>query len=104
MRSGARLTPVEVDEGPIGDQPEEVRQPPPSQAASALTSILFMSLRALSQRAVVALGNMFMAASAASVWWLFYGALSLSPTPPQLIGLTLYASFILALNFMLRRK
>jgi hypothetical protein len=101
MRSGARLTPVEVDEEPIGQEPPPSQ---PSQAASALTGILFMSLRALSQRAVIALGNLFMAASAASVWWLFYGALGSSPAPAQLIGLTLYAAFILALNFMLRRK
>jgi hypothetical protein len=102
MRSGARLTPVEVDENLIGSEPEpEARQP--SQTASALTSILFMSLRALSQRAVVALGNLFMAASAASAWWLWYVTMP-QPTVPQLVGLTLYAAFILALNFMLRRK
>jgi hypothetical protein len=103
MRSGARLTPVEVaDEGLIGDEPQPAPQQS-SQAASALTSILFMSLRALSERAVVALGNLFMAASAASAWWLWYVTMP-QPTVPQLVGLTLYAGFILALNFMLRRK
>jgi hypothetical protein len=102
MRSGARLTPVDVDEALIGDEPgSSPRQP--SQTANALTSILFMSLRALSQRAIVALGNLFMAASAASAFWLWYVTMP-TPTVPQLVGLTLYAGFILALNFMLRRK
>jgi hypothetical protein len=103
MRS-ARLTPVEVtDEGLLGQEPEPEVQPQPSQAANALTSLLFVSLRALSQRTIVALGNLFMAASAASAWWLWYVTMP-SPTVPQLVGLTLYAVFILALNFMFRRR
>jgi hypothetical protein len=105
MRSGpvgARLTPVEVDENLIGNEPEAPQQQQ-TQTASALTSLLFVSLRALSQRAVIALGNLFMAASAASAWWLFYVTLP-DPSPQKLIGLALYGGFILALNFMLRRK
>lgn len=104
MRSGpvgARLTPVEVDENLIGNESEA--PPQQTQTASALTSLLFVSLRALSQRAIIALGNLFMAASAASAWWLFYVTLP-DPSPQKLIGLALYGGFILALNFMLRRK
>jgi hypothetical protein len=102
MRS-ARLTPVEVGDTLIGDEPEAPPQPPQSPSAAALTSLLFVSLRALSQRAVIALGNLFMAASAASVWWLFYVTLP-EPSPQKLVGLALYGGFILALNYMLRRK
>lgn len=102
MRS-ARLTPVEVGDNLIGAEPEAPPAPPQSPSATALTSLLFVSLRALSQRAVIALGSLFMAASAASAWWLWYVTMP-NPTPAQLVGLTLYATFILALNFMLRRK
>lgn len=103
MRS-ARLTPVEVDENLIGQEPEPSEAPaPPSQAANALTGLLIMSLRALSQRAVLALANLFMAASAASAWWLWYVTMP-RPSIAQLVGLTLYAGFVLALNYMLRRK
>jgi hypothetical protein len=103
MRS-ARLTPVEVgDENLIGQEPEPPVSPPTNHAANVLTSLLFASMRALSQRAVIALSNLFMAASAASAWWLWYVTMP-APTVPQLVGLTLYAGFILALNFMLRRK
>lgn len=102
MRS-ARLTPVEVaDDGLIGQEAPEVR-PEQNQAASALTSLLLMSLKALSQRAIVALANLFMAATAASAFWLWYVTMP-EPSVRQLVGLTLYALFILALNFMLRRR
>lgn len=104
MRS-ARLTPVEVDPTLIGtEEPEEERAVPPSgQATNALTALLIMSLRALSARAVVALSNLFMAASAGSAWWLWYVTMP-QPSVPQLVGLTLYAGFVLALNYMLRRR
>jgi hypothetical protein len=103
MRS-TRLTPVEVDdEGLLGSVQEPVAPPPSDRAASALTGLLVTSLRALSLRAVVALANLFMAASAASAWWLWYVTLP-NPSIAQLVGLTLYGCFILALNFMMRRR
>ena len=103
MRS-ARLTPVDPDIGLIGNEPEPEAPPPRHQGEmNALMSMLMMSLKALSQRAVVALGNLFMAATAASAWWLWYVTMP-NPTVPQLVGLSLYAAFILALNYMLRRR
>lgn len=107
MRS-TRLTPVDVsEEDLIGAGVEKPFVPPPlppsDRAATALTGLLVTSLRALSLRAVVALSNLFMAASAGSAWWLWYVTLP-NPSIPQLVGLTLYGLFILALNFMMRRK
>lgn len=102
MRS-TRLTPVELDEGELLGGAEATPHPSPDRAASALTGLLVTSLRALSLRAVVALTNLFMAASAGSAWWLWYVTLP-NPSIPQLVGLTLYGLFILALNYMMRRK
>ena len=73
-----------------------------SVAEQRLTGLLLMSLRALSQRAVVALSALFtlaLAGSAFALWW------SVLPNPSvlQLAGLGMYAGFVLALEFV-RRK
>ena len=78
----------------------------PSQdgtSGGAAAGILFTALKALSQRAVIALGNLFVLASAASAFWLWYVTLP-NPTPYQLVGLGLYGLLILALTHLVTNR
>ena len=68
------------------------------------TTILFTALKALSQRALVAVGNLFVLACAASAFWLWRTVL-VSPSIQQLVGLGLYGLLMLALvHLVLRRR
>jgi len=62
-----------------------------------------LSLKALSQRALVALADLFCLFTAASVFWLFY-LIPEDPSPQRLIALGVYAVFILLLNVIVRRR
>jgi CHASE2 domain-containing sensor protein len=66
--------------------------------------MLITALRALSQRFVIAIANLFVLITAFSAFWLWYQTMP-DPTVPQLVGLTLYGLLILALNrlVLLRR-
>lgn len=82
------------------------QQPPPVSARveSAATSMLFTSLRALSQRTLIAVANLFVLATAGSAFWLWLTVLP-APSVLQLVGLALYGVLILCLNWLvLRRK
>lgn len=71
------------------------------QDTTAATNMLLLALRALSQRSIVALGNLFTLLTVGSVWWL---CLSIpSPTVLQLILIGMYALFVLAANWIIRR-
>jgi hypothetical protein len=104
MRSGTRLQPVEempqteVAQSLIGQEPERAprqHEPPPRpRVESAMTSLLLMSLRALSQRTIVALASLVDLALLSSV----FAALLLiigKPTTPQLVAIAGYAIFVL---------
>ena len=82
--------------GPDVEVPEAA--PAPAVLDSASLSVLLLSLKALSQRTIVALGNLLTIVSVASVWWLFDSALPVNPSANQLIGLGLYALFVLAVH------
>lgn len=69
---------------------------------SAAFDVLMLSLKALSQKTVVALSTCFTGAALLSAWFLWYQVLP-SPTPTQLIGVAGYAVFILALEWIRRR-
>lgn len=79
-------------------------QPPQQPRGEAVAaSVLLTALRALSQRSLIAIGNLFTLTTAASAWWLWYVTM---PTPSvlQLVGLTLYGVLILALNWLVLRR
>ena len=79
---------------------EVVQEDPQAAPDNALaTQMLTIALGALSQRAVVALASLFMLVLAASVFVLFYTVLP-QPTVLQLVGLGMYALFILALHII----
>jgi hypothetical protein len=103
---GNRLRPI-GDEIPtfFGGEAEPVPPPAPPPPRpnptleQAATNILMLALRALSQRALVAIGNLFVLLTAASAWWLWMTTLP-SPSIQQLVGLALYGVLILALNYL----
>jgi hypothetical protein len=85
----------------VVDEAPEAQAPAPNNDAAA--QMLAMALRALSQRALVAAASLFTLLTCATVFWL---ALVIVPRPDvmQLIALGAYALFVLALNFLVRRK
>lgn len=80
--------------------------PPPqtnvAREASAATQMLLLALKALSQRALVAFSTLFTAGALFSAWWLWSSILP-NPSVLQLTGIGMYASFLLALEWV-RRK
>ena len=77
--------------------------PQPARMEAAATAMLLTSLRALSQRALVATSHLFVLLTAGSAWWLWRQALP-DPSVLQLVGLALYGGLILALDWMVLRR
>ena len=65
--------------------------------------LLMLSVRALSQRALTAITNLFTAGAVLSAWWLWSTVLP-NPTPLQLVGVGGYAVFLLAIEIVRRKK
>jgi hypothetical protein len=64
--------------------------------------MFMMALSALSKRALVALASVFSLLTAGSAFWLWF----LTPKPDvyQIVSLTIYSVFILALNWLVRTR
>lgn len=99
--SASRLRPISED--------QEIPEPsPPATAApgrtetNVATGLLLLALKALSQRAVVALDGLFTLACVASAFALWYVTLP-QPSPAQLVGLGGYGAFILGIHIVKRR-
>lgn len=97
-----RLRPIDE---PIGFDPMAPPEPAPPvpNEEPAGTNILLMALRALSQRTIIAISNLFVLAAAGSAFWLWYVTLP-QPSVPQLVGLGLYGMLILALTHLVLRR
>lgn len=80
-------------------EPATVRENPVNKVAA---DMLMLALSALSQRAVAALGALFSLLTVASAFWLWY--LTPDPSPTQIISLTIYSMFVLAINWLVKRK
>jgi hypothetical protein len=78
-------------------EPDEAAPP-----VGAATGMLVLALRALSQRAIVAIDNLFMVATVGSAWYLWF--MTPDPNPMQLVGLGGYAVFVLLANWIARRS
>lgn len=70
-------------------------------AERAGTTALLIGLKALSQRALAAIADLFMLVTVGSAWWLWWS--TPEPTPQQIVSLSIYACFVLAANFIVRR-
>ena len=76
---------------------EDVPAPTPDNALA--TQMLTIALTALSQRALIAIASLFsitLAATAFFLWWMILP----NPSINQLVGLGMYALFILALHII----
>ena len=74
----------------------------PKSDNSASIAAISLALKALSQRAIVALGNLFTLFTVFSAFWLWHSIPE--PSVNQLTGLGMYALFVLAANFIVRHK
>lgn len=70
--------------------------------SSAALALLMLSLKTLSQRALVALADLFCLFTSLTVFWLFL-LMPEDPTPQRLVALGLYAAFIIVVNAIVRR-
>lgn len=64
-------------------------------------SALALGLATLSKRAIAAIGDLFFLVSVASAWYLWF--LTPDPSSFQIVSLTIYALFVLAANWLVRR-
>ena len=74
-----------------------------SKSESALTSLLLLNLKTLSQKALIALSALFSLLTVASVFWLAMTVIG-NPNVYQLVGLGGYALFVLCANWIVRRR
>ncbi len=91
----------EEDAALIGEEPPPPVEPAPRRVEHALTGLLITSLRALSQRAIVALSSLVdlaLLASAFALWLLIIA----NPTLLQLTAVGGYAVFVLLSLYMRR--
>jgi len=65
--------------------------------------MVLLGIKTLSQKSIVALGQLFTLLCTASAFWLWYLVLP-NPNVLQLFGLGLYAGFILLLQYLVRKK
>jgi hypothetical protein len=87
----------------IEEPSEEVESSHPSPPKSDLgVDLLALGLKTVSQRFVAALINLFTLVSMVGVWFLWYK--TPDPNPSQIVSLSIFAAFVLAANWLVRRK
>lgn len=86
-------------------EPARVAAPPqskPSVLNGVAIQMMTMALGALSQRAVIALATCFTLLTVGSAFFLWWQ--TPDPTDRQIVSLTIYAAFVLAINVIVRRN
>jgi hypothetical protein len=81
---------------------DDETEPKPSRVESVGINALMIGLGALSQRAVIGLSKLFTLLTVASAFMLWWSVLP-NPSILQLVGLGLYAVFVLAANIIARK-
>ncbi len=82
----------------VGGTETEASKPDNGAAVRMLT----LALAALSQRALVAVADLFTLLTCTGAWYLWYSIPN--PNDKQIIALSIYAAFTLAANYIVRRK
>jgi hypothetical protein len=86
---------------------EELAEAPapktPDEASQRNMQLLLLSIRIVSQRFITAVSHLFTAAMVGSALLLWWRALP-DPTPLQLVGLGMWAVFLLAVEFIRRTR
>ena len=91
-----------IDETVIPDQPAAKQNAAAAAQMVQATKVLNLALATIGQRFVIAVSSLFTAGALVSAWWLWSTTLP-NPTTPQLIGLGMYALFILMIEGIRRR-
>ena len=99
--SNNRLRQVGEDE-PFDETPPTRNPESNSAVTEAATAAVFLALKALSQRAIVAVSELFTLLTAGSVCYLWLQVLP-QPTMIQLESVSIYSVFILVLHLLRRR-
>ena len=86
----------------VGETPDQPEAQPNNALQKAAIATLLLGLKTLSQRVFLAVIDSFMLLTVGSAFWLWYSI----PTPNvyQLIELAMYGVFVLAANYIQRRK
>ena len=84
------------------EEAENVTPLPVAKAEQAGISVLSLALKALSQRAILAVADLFCLLTVGSAWLLWHAI----PQPDvyQIVSLSIYAVFVLAANWIVRSK
>jgi hypothetical protein len=99
------ITPLKTD---LPSADWQVEEEPDSSAAGGqadherAANLLALALKALSQRAVAAITNLFTLVTMAGTWFLWWK--TPDPNPAQIVSLSIFAAFVLAANWLVRRK
>jgi len=86
----------------IQDELEPEKAAPPTDTQPLGLDLLLLSLKTLSQRAITAVTNLFTLVTMAGTWFLWYK--TPDPNPLQIVHLSIFAAFVLAANWLVRRK
>ena len=84
----------------VVQEPDEPTPEKPDRTAEFLFSLLLP----LSQKALIALGNLFSLITVISMFWLVLIVVPADPSVKQLAGLGGYAAFVLIINWIVRRR
>lgn len=87
---------------PLRPDFEVEEEPTHSYAQEAAYSGLLLALKALSQRFVIAVANLFTFVTVFGVWWLWRSIPD--PSPTQIMALSIYATFTLAVSIIVSRR
>lgn len=87
--------------GEIPDTPQAPPAPKSDPIVKVSADALLLALRALSQRFVVALANLFTLLTVGSAFWLWWSIPD--PSNTQLASLGMYALFVVAINVIVRK-
>ena len=85
----------------LPDEPDPPAADKVEQPSVAL-DLLALGLKTVSQRAITAITNLFTLVTMAGTWWLWYQ--TPDPNPTQIVSLSIFAAFVLAANWLVRRK
>ena len=77
-------------------------EPKSASDSGVAIAMLTVALQALSQRALVAVSDLFTLLTVLSAFWLWTSIPE--PNDRQIVALSIYALFILSANYLVRRK
>lgn len=86
----------------VPDEDERIA-PAESRSDGFATDALFLALKALSQRALVAAAALFSLLTVALVFWLAL-TIAANPSPYQIATFGIFAAFVICVNVIVRRR